>query len=180
MSIVFASPIPGQSLTNEPRNMPFERPPEVSEPLKALDMHVKKITNANAMEDAFYFLEQGLDLATLVEGMLRSAVMSGIHSVDVSLIIAPALHEYIKGLAIESDIEFDEGFDKPKERQAIRYQRDSGRAADMLRKIENGELPMPEDDTEKPMEESMEEPMEEPVVAEAEVEEPPKGLMARI
>ena len=176
MSIVFSRPIPGQSLTDEPKNMPFERPPEVADPLKALDMHVEKITNANAMEDAFYFLEQGLDLATLVEGMLRAAVMSGIHSVDVSLIIAPALHEYIKGLAIEAGVEFDEGFDKPEERQAIRYQRDAGRAADMLRKIENGELPMPEDDTEQPMEE----PMEETVVAKAEVEEAPKGLMARI
>ena len=176
MSIVFDRPIPGQSLTSEPKNLPFERPSETSDPIKALDMHVEKITNPEAMEDAFYFLGEGLDLATLVEGMLRSAVMSGIHSLDVSLIIAPALHEYIKGLAIEADVEFDEGFDKPEERQAIRYQRDAGRAADMLRKIENGELPMPEDDTEQPMEE----PMEETVVAEAEVEEAPKGLMARI
>jgi len=176
MSILFAAPIPGQSLTTEPKNMPFERPPEVADPLKALDMHVEKITDSEAMEDAFYFLEEGLDLATLVEGMLRSAVMSGIHSVDVSLSIAPALHEYIKGLAVEAGVDFDEGFDKPEERQAIRYQRDAGRAADMLRKIENGELPMTENDTEQPMEE----PMEETVVAEAEVEEAPKGLMARI
>ena len=176
MSIAFSMPIPGQSLTTEPKNLPFERPPEVSDPIKALDMHVEKITDSEAMEDAFYFLEEGCDLATLVEGMLRSAVMSGIHSVDVSLAIAPALHEYIKGLAVEAGVEFDEGFDKPEERQAIRYQRDAGRAADMLRKIENGQLPMPEDDTEEPMEE----PMEDNVVAEAEVKEPPKGLMARV
>ena len=44
---------------------------------------------------------------------------------------------------------------------------------DTLRKIYDMLKPMFE-------EEPMEEPMEEPVVAEAEVEEPPKGLMARI
>lgn len=176
MSILFSAPIPGQSLTSEPKNLPFERPPEVADPLKALDMHVEKITDPEAMEDAFHFLEQGLDLATLVEGMLRSGVMSGIHSVDVSLAIAPALHEYIKGLATEAGIEFDEGFDKPEERQAIRYQRDVGRAKDMLRKIENGETSMPEEPTEKPMEEAM----EVAVVSKVETEEAPKGLMARI
>jgi len=40
------------------------------------------------MEDAMYFLEAGLDLVTLVQGILRSAVMEGIHTIDVSLIIA--------------------------------------------------------------------------------------------
>jgi len=176
MSIVFAAPIPGQSLTSEPKNLPFERPPEVADPIKALDMHVDKITNARAMEDAFYFLEQGCDLATLVEGMLRSAVMSGIHSVDVSLAIAPALHEYIKGLAIEANIEFDEGLDNPEARQAIRYERNTSRAAEMLRKIESGEMSMPEEPTEKPIEEEM----EELVVSKVKAEEAPKGLMARI
>ena len=44
-----------------------------------------------------YFLEAGLDLVRLVQGILRSAVMEGIHPIDVSLIIAPVIHEYIKG-----------------------------------------------------------------------------------
>jgi len=46
----------------------------------------------------------------------------------------------------------------------------------MLRKIESGEMSMPEEPTEKPMEEEM----EELVVSKVEAEEAPKGLMARI
>ena len=113
MSIIFAAPIPGQSLTTEPKNMPFERPPEIVDPIEALDMHIENITNQDAMEDALYFLEKGLTLTALVEGVLRSAVKEGMHSIDVSLIIAPVLHEYIKGLALESGVEFDEGFENP-------------------------------------------------------------------
>ena len=67
MSIIFAAPIPGQSLTTEPKNMPFERPPEIVDPIEALDMHIENISKVEALEDAFYFLEQGLTLTALVE-----------------------------------------------------------------------------------------------------------------
>ena len=119
MSLVFNGPIPGQSLTTEPKAMPFERPPEIVDPIEALDVHIDNLSNAEAMEDALFFLEMGLDLVSLVEGILRSAVMEGIHSVDVSLIIGPVIHEYIKAAATRADIEFDEGFDDP--------ERDKGR-----------------------------------------------------
>ena len=175
MSIIFAAPIPGQSLTTEPKNMPFERPPEIVDPIEALDMHIENITKVEALEDAFYFLEQGLTLTALVEGVLRSAVMEGMHSIDVSLIIAPVLHEYIKGLATEADVDFDEGFDNPERKKAMTYERDRSRAKEMLNELrkETGEFPeeMPKDlVTEEPA-------MEEPKV---EAEQPaPQGLMAR-
>jgi len=180
MSIIFAAPIPGQSLTTEPKNMPFERPPEIVDPIEALDMHIENITNQDAMEDALYFLEKGLTLTALVEGVLRSAVMEGMHSIDVSLIIAPVLHEYIKGLALESGVEFDEGFENPEAKKAMSYERDRARARDMLNELrkETGELPETIPEGVAPEEPMMEEPMmEEPKV---EVEQPaPQGLMAR-
>ena len=39
MSIIFAAPIPGQSLTTEPKGLPFERPPKIVDPIEALDLH---------------------------------------------------------------------------------------------------------------------------------------------
>jgi len=175
MSIIFAAPIPGQSLTTEPKGLPFERPPEIVDPIEALDLHIENITKTEALEDAFYFLEQGLDLVSLVEGVLRSAVMEGLHSIDVSLIIAPVLHEYIKGLALEAGVEFDEGFDDPDRDKVLEYNRDRGRATEMLRKLrkENGELP-------KKIPEVPEEIQQEPMkAAEEPIPEAPQGLMAR-
>jgi len=181
MSIIFAAPIPGQSLTTEPKGLPFERPPKIVDPIEALDLHVENITKTESLEDAFYFLEQGLTLTALVEGILRSAVMEGLHSIDVSLIIAPVLHEYIKGLALEADVEFDEGFDDKETKKALTYERDRSRARDMLNKLrkETGEFPEKiSDDVVSEETEDKETPtMEEP---KAEVEQPaPQGLMAR-
>ncbi len=175
MSIIFAAPIPGQSLTTEPKGMPFERPPEIADPIEALDLHIENITKTEALEDAFYFLEQGLDLVSLVEGVLRSAVMEGLHSIDVSLIVAPVLHEYIKGLALEAGVEFDEGFDDPDRDKVLKYNRDRGRATEMLRKLreENGQTSekIPEE-----IKETEQEPME---ASEEPIPEAPQGLMVR-
>jgi len=90
---MFERPVPGQSLTTEPKSQPYERPPEVTDPIEALDLHLENLLEEGAMEDALHFLEFGLDLVTLVEGILRSAVMEGTHSIDTSIIIAPVIHE---------------------------------------------------------------------------------------
>ena len=75
----FDRPIPGQSLTTTPKGAPYERPPELSDPVDALEAHLDNLMKDGAMEDVLFFLEEGVDLVTLVEGILRSAVMEGIH-----------------------------------------------------------------------------------------------------
>ena len=126
------------------------------------------------MEDALYFLEYGVDLVTLVQGILRGAVMEGIHSIDVSLIIAPVIHEYIKGFADADGLDYKEGWETEEEEKALSYRRDAERAKklmDKLREEEGQAIPTT-------MKEMTEEPEMEPEVEE---EEPAKtGLMARV
>ncbi len=61
----FDRPIPGQSLTTTPKSAPYERPPEISDPRQALEAHLDNLMKEDAMEDALFFLEAGLDLVTL-------------------------------------------------------------------------------------------------------------------
>jgi hypothetical protein len=170
----FEAPIPGQSLTDSPKNAPYERPPETADPMEAVDIHLANLTKEGAMEDVLYFLEMGVDLQTMVQGILRSGVVAGIHSLDVSLIIAPVIHEYIKGFADAAELEYNEGFDDKEANEVISYQRDVARAKKILDKMkeEQGMAPMPEPEMEPEME------PEEPEMVE---EEPVKtGLMARV
>lgn len=121
-SYSFERAIPGQSLTVEPRNAPYERPPEIVDPEEAIYAHLDNLNNPDAIEDLMFFLELGVDIKTLTEGILRSAVLEGIHTVDVSLIIAPTIHEYIKSTADMLDVSYDEGFDDL-DRDEITYNR---------------------------------------------------------
>lgn len=171
--MAFERPIPGQSLTTEPKNAPYERPPEIVDPVEALNVHIENLLKPGAMEDALYFLEYGVDLVTLVQGILRGAVMEGIHSIDVSLIIAPVIHEYIKGFADADGLDYKEGWETEEEEKALSYRRDAARAKKLMDKLrEEGGQAIP-----TTMKEMTEEPKMEPEIKE---EEPAKtGLMAR-
>tara|TARA_R100001082_G_C4357202_1_gene157462 strand:- start:1176 stop:1727 length:552 start_codon:yes stop_codon:yes gene_type:complete len=181
---VFERPIPGQSLTAEPNSQAFERPPEIVEPIEALDVHMNNLMRPGAMEDVLYFLEFGIDLVTLVQGILRSAVMEGIHTIDTSLIIAPVLHEYIKGFAEATDIEYEEGFGNKEEKKVLNYKRDVARAKKLLSQLEEEkEIEIPMTIEELKLEEiSEKKEIEEEKQIEKETEETPvkTGLMARV
>ena len=189
--MIFDRTPPGFSLTQEPKGAPFENPPDIVDPEEATRYHLDKMNNPNAFEDISYFLEAGIDIPTLVQGILRSAVFQGVHSVDVSLIVAPVLHEFIKDIGDATGVDYDEGISDNAERAVIRYQRNVARAEKMLKKLginaeetmsgeekpdsmeDQMEAMIVADEEEKPMEET---PMEEPT--EAPMEEP-KGLMSR-
>jgi len=119
----FDRPIPGQSLTTEPKGAPFERPPEIADPIKALEYHLKILNNPKAIEEAMFMLKMGFDLVSLTEGITRNAVSEGVHSIDVSLIISPVIHEHLKGYADILLDTYDEGFEDPEEEESIAYGR---------------------------------------------------------
>lgn len=116
---LFSAPIPGQSLTDEPQKYPFERPPETTDPEDAIKRHIKRLNKPDVIDNLLDVLEIGLPIKALTESILTDAVMNGIHTVDISLIIAPVIHEQIKAIADEAGVEYKEGFETDDtERQA--------------------------------------------------------------
>ena len=134
----FNRPVPGQSLTSTPKGAPYERPPEINDPVKALDYHLDILDNPKAVEQAMFMLEMGVDLSTLVEGITRNAVIEGIHSIDISLIVAPVIHEYLKGYADSLDVNYDEGFEDKEENERISYARNEALALKFLSERQEG------------------------------------------
>jgi hypothetical protein len=93
------APIPGQSLTSEPGNVPWEQPPLYASVEQALAFHLKNLSKPDTMDDMMFLLSQDCPLNVLVESMTSYAAMEGYHTVDVSTLIQPVLHEYIKSMA---------------------------------------------------------------------------------
>ena len=120
MSRALNGPIAGQSLTDEPSNYPWERPPETADPTEALSMHLKKMAGPKYMESALFLMELGIPAEVVTNTTLTMAIGNGIHSVDVGLIIAPAIHKEVVSIAEMAGIEYDEHFpeDAEKEQQA--------------------------------------------------------------
>lgn len=140
----FNKPIPGMSLTSKPKGRAYERPPAITDPDDAIQMHLTRLGEEDKLVPLLQAVDlepETFDIKTLTTGILRSAVMQGIHSVDVSMIIAPVLHELIKVSLEEAGLDYEEGFiDKKKEEQR---QRDVEFAFAMKEARELGEAPEP-------------------------------------
>ena len=109
--MAFNAPIPGQSLTTTPKNYPWERPQEINDPEEAIQMHLTRLSNPDVLEAALDLLElEELDIQTVVKGIMRSTVSKGIHNIDIALLAAPVVHEFIKQAAKAAKIEADDGF----------------------------------------------------------------------
>jgi hypothetical protein len=106
----FDAPIPGQSLTNEPRKYPWERPPETSDPDVAISHHLTRIGSPELLNSILDGVGQGMPVAMITDLILTGAVAKGIHSIDISMMIAPVLQDYIVNLLEEEDVEFKEFF----------------------------------------------------------------------
>ena len=97
-------PIPGESLTREPGNAPWEQPPQYVEPKDALAHYLEKFEDEEKIDDLLFLLDQGYPVSLFVESLTTMGVMEGLHTIDVSIIIAPILHEYFVSLAKAADI----------------------------------------------------------------------------
>ena len=179
----FEAPIPGQSLTGEPRQYPWESPPELDKVEDVIKFYIDKLSSQEVMDDLFIALDEGFPLNILVKSILTTGVMEGMHSIDVSMIVAPVLHEYILGAAKIQGV-------KVKERPTTKDEELSAKEkATLAASIERGLEKSPKEDMGREiLEEALsfvqggaEEPEQEemPMEEEAMPEEKPMGLMSR-
>ena len=138
---MFPAPIPGQSLTTEPKNYPWERTPEISKPEEAALHTIENVNQPKKIEAILDMLELGIDLVTLTEGILRNNVTEGMYSIDVSILIAPVIHEFLKGHAERSGIEYDEGINEEEgSREEIEYTIRQKKSEKLLKKFKEKEM----------------------------------------
>ena len=166
--MAFSGPIPGQSLTLEPKGFPWERPPEIADPEEALQWEIKRLSEPKVLGGLIDAIDiYDLDVNTLTKGIARAGVAKGLYTIDVAMLIAPVVHEFIKQAAISAGANPDDGFeDKTANEEAKR-----ARQVDIAKKMmKNMKL--------KPKEAAKEAiTVQEPVAAPEAV--PSKGLMAR-
>jgi hypothetical protein len=129
-------PIPGQSLTVEPKNFAWERPPEIVDPEEAIQMHITRLSDPEMLEDVLDVLEfEEVDIQTLVVGIMRGAVGNGIHSIDVGMMVAPVVHEFIKQAAKAAGIDAEDGFEDKEAKKEKEQYRINSRAKKILKEM---------------------------------------------
>jgi len=163
----FNAPIPGQALTAELGSRPWQRPPLYTTVEEAIQFYVPRMNDEEFSDSLVEALEMGIPVSAVANGLQLSNVMDGKHSADVGILVMPVLMELMMLLGDTAGIEYKSGLEeKAKESRMI------SKAIRTMRQEETQEPVVDLEMAQPMMTETTEEPQEE-------MEEEPKGLMAR-
>jgi len=152
-------PIPGQSLTSELGGRPWQSPPQYATVDDAMDWYLERFDSQEVVEELMSVIESGIPLSTLANSMQLGAVLNGVHSIDVGVLVMPIIIEMMKYLAEQTNTEYKMG-DEPEE---------TDRPSDAVIASALNELKNQQEGSDN----------EEPEMEEEETMPEPSGLMAR-
>ncbi len=66
----FEAPIPGQSLTGEPKGYSWENPPQMDKVEDIIKFYVRNMSEQEVIDDIFIALDEGFPLNILVRGCI--------------------------------------------------------------------------------------------------------------
>tara|TARA_R110000803_G_scaffold4073_1_gene13987 strand:- start:5358 stop:5882 length:525 start_codon:yes stop_codon:yes gene_type:complete len=153
------APIPGQSLTEEKGSKPWEQPPKLNTVDEAVEHYVPMFSEEEILSGILGHIEGGIALTTMADLITKGGVMTGLHSIDVGLMVAPVLVELMISSADAAGIEYKVGTEPKKKEGSTKLSIGAAlRESNMADSEEDTSL----DELELPVDEPMEEPMEEP------------------
>lgn len=107
------APIPGMSLTTEPGNRPWESPPLYATVEDALEFYIGRIiADQNSHDEILSMLELQVPVESVANILNKSSIMEGYHSIDVGILVLPAIEEMIMAVADMYGAKYIESMDK--------------------------------------------------------------------
>jgi hypothetical protein len=103
-SYTFDAAIPGESLTKEPGNQPWERPPQFVNPSDAVEFIWKQISKPANMYSALTMMKQGVPVEAIAKVILFTGFSEGKWTPDVAMLIAKPVVAIIAGIAKAADV----------------------------------------------------------------------------
>lgn len=92
----FPAPIPGMSLTAEPKSRPWQKPPQYTEVEEVVDYYLSRMADPKSVSKTNYMLgKKKMPVTNIVDVMITTGMMKGIHTVAMGQLVAPVLSEFI-------------------------------------------------------------------------------------
>jgi len=101
----FDRPIPGQSLTDEPGNYPWEHPPQYTDLREARDRIFEGMTQEENIKQLITMLASDVPAEAIVRTVLFAGFTEGKWTVDMATLLAPVVLIQVIGLAKAAGVE---------------------------------------------------------------------------
>jgi len=103
-AVLLDTPIPGQGMTAPLGGRPWQQPPKFSTAEKAFAFYAERLTQENQTDQLLNLIELGVPLDTLADSLQLGGVMQGLHSVDVGILISPAIIETMNQMGLQAGL----------------------------------------------------------------------------
>ena len=100
----FDTPIPGQSLTDEPGNYPWEHPPQFTDVDEVIGDLYDSLTKPNIARQLIAMLDAGVPVEAIVRVITFSGFMEGKYNPDVGFIITEPLMNLVSAIGIRAGV----------------------------------------------------------------------------
>lgn len=160
------APVPGMSLTAEPKGRPWRRPYQYSTVDEVATYYMDLMMDPRFTDGLIEQVEVGFPLAMIADVWITASTMEGLHSVDLGSLVSPVVITMMKALLDAEDVSYEVG---DEEDEVTMSEKEMIKLRDEL--IGSGDL----EASEPPM-------MDEPMPTEEMPEEPSeasRGLMSR-
>ena len=104
--VSLSRPVPGQSLTHEVRARPWQNPPQFNTVEESMDWYLERFDNPELVEEMLSIIENKVPLSVIANSMQLGAVLQGVHSIDVGVLITPIIIEILRTLAEKTDTDY--------------------------------------------------------------------------
>lgn len=101
----FDAPIPGQSLTDEPGNYPWEHAPKNVDLEETLEMIWSRITTPEALEELVRMFDAGVPVEAVARVITFTGFTEGEFTPDLGLMMVEPLMEMLTAIAMRAGIE---------------------------------------------------------------------------
>ena len=100
----FSAPIPGQSLTDEPGNYPWEHAPKNTDPETIVNDLFIRMTQPEALQEILVMLDAGVPVEAIVRVMVFTGFAEGEFNPDVGFIIIEPLMEAVATIGLRAGV----------------------------------------------------------------------------
>ena len=136
----FDAPIPGQSLTNEPGNAPWEHPPQMVKMEEAMGYVWEKLSEEKNFKRSIALLKFGMPIEALAKVISFSGFLEGKWTVDVAKMLEPTVGQMIATLGASAKVPMKISLDDQSDSQFLNEMASNELALDKSKAKAEGKL----------------------------------------
>ena len=91
-------------MTAEVGGRPWQNPPQYTTVEEALEFYIPRLTSEDVYDALLDSMELGIPLTTMADSMQSTAVMQGLHTIDVGILAMPVIIEMLAFIGDEAGI----------------------------------------------------------------------------